>query len=59
MSKPRYLPEKKRHPDEHVMTSLRVTERMRLQLAAAAKRNRRSFNSEVNYRLAMTLETNA
>lgn len=55
MSRPRTMPEKKRNLDEQVMTSMRITERMRRQLKAAAKHNRRSFNSEVNFRLAATL----
>jgi predicted HicB family RNase H-like nuclease len=55
MSRPAKLPRPKRRPEDQVMTSLRVTERVRRQIEAAAKANKRSFNSEVNYRLAQTL----
>lgn len=56
MSRPR-LYHKPRNLDEKVMASVRLPERMRRELTSEAERNGRSFNSEVNLRLASSLKT--
>lgn len=54
MSRPRIY-RRLKNPEAFTMTSLRLKERMRQQLAKAAERNSRSFNAEVVLRLTASL----
>ena len=54
MSRPRRNP-KPRHPDDFIMTSMRLKVRVHREITKLAEQHGRSFNSEVQKLLAISL----